>query len=140
MHLLKLLILMQVSKARAVGYSHNSFAKISEKSWTGKDDLFLLQNSKDVYSGYFVTKWLIATWGGGGVDVHTRAQRTNHYQPHLSIRWTWCHLVLAAVISDKFLACIPIILIFLAYLYHSTFYHSTKSKKISKWTFIHITR
>lgn len=33
--------------------TNDFFAKISEKSWDEKDYLFLLQNIKDVYSGYF---------------------------------------------------------------------------------------
>lgn len=41
----------------------NSFEKISEKSWGRKDCLFLIQNIKDAFSGYFVTKWLTAMCG-----------------------------------------------------------------------------
>lgn len=40
--------------------------------------------------------------------------------------------------TDQLLACIPV-LISLAYLYHSTFYPSTKNKKFSGWTFTSIT-
>lgn len=56
---------MGVPKAKVVRYSQNSFVKISEKNWSGKDYLFLLQNRKDVHCGYFITKWLTARYAQG---------------------------------------------------------------------------
>lgn len=99
MHLLRLWML-GMPKAKAGGYSRNSFAKISEKSWSGKDYLFLLQNRKDVNFGYFITKWPTAMCREKE-NVYKRAQGTDHHQPHSSVKWTWCYFILVALTWNR---------------------------------------
>lgn len=86
-------------------------------------------------SSYFITQWLITIYSERE-KVHKRARSTSHtcLSNKQNATYSWLH----SSGTDQLVACIPV-LIFLAYLYHSTFYPSTKNKKFSRWTFTSIT-
>lgn len=125
---------MGVSKARAIEYPRNPFAKMSEKSWGGKG----LSLSAPKYRCVFWLFYHQMTTNSTQSEGEGAYESTQDQLPPDTLVYQINRMLPHSSGTDQLLACIPV-LIFLAYLYHSTFYPSTKNKKFSRWTFPSLT-